>query len=221
MLQAVQVWLSSVFWMLPCEVVSLSTLGGGAQIFAELRPVVNLRDAAGAIIELPSLVDVPVQWPSGGGYSFTFPLDVGDTGLCFFASASIATWTATGAVRSDPEGRRQGHPTDAVFIPGLRPLTSPPANAVRSVADDTLRLGVDADDSTPGRIIIDQAGKVVVDSPDIRAGSDAATDFVSLSSLVAFNLNGIKAALDIIATAAGTSHPYTVSSTAATKLKAE
>src|SRR3954462_1232005 len=46
--------------------------------------------------ELPVIPNVPVSWPSGGGYYLHLPLAAGDHVWLVFNEASIAQWRATG-----------------------------------------------------------------------------------------------------------------------------
>jgi len=49
-------------------------------------------------VQLPLLVDCPVHFPEGGGYSLTFPVALGDEALVVFSSRSIDAWWASGNV---------------------------------------------------------------------------------------------------------------------------
>lgn len=49
-------------------------------------------------VSLPILVDCPVFFPSGGGYTLTFPLVKGDECLVVFASRCIDAWWQSGKV---------------------------------------------------------------------------------------------------------------------------
>lgn len=46
----------------------------------------------------PILVDVPVQFPQGGGYSLTFPVAQGDDCLVMFAERGYSKWLYEGAM---------------------------------------------------------------------------------------------------------------------------
>lgn len=46
-------------------------------------------------INLPLLVDVPVVFPAAGGFTITFPIQLGDECLVVFASRCIDTWWST------------------------------------------------------------------------------------------------------------------------------
>ena len=69
--------------------------------------------------QLPILPDVPVQWPSGGDWSQTFPLKKGDEGIAIFACRCIDSWWQSGGVQTQAE-QRMHDLSDAMFVPGIR-----------------------------------------------------------------------------------------------------
>jgi hypothetical protein len=87
---------------------------------------------------LPVITDVPVIFPGAGIYRLTFPISAGDTGLIVFSSRSLEDWLSLGGT-VEPADKRRFSLTDAVFIPGLRPFSSPLA----SPPDDALTIGVE------------------------------------------------------------------------------
>ncbi|MBC8952589.1 Gp138 family membrane-puncturing spike protein [Xenorhabdus sp. PB62.4] len=73
---------------------------------------------SGEVLELPPLVDVPVQFPRAGGFCFTVPVSAGDEGLAIFSERCIDGWYATGN-KSVPLDARLHDYSDASFIPGI------------------------------------------------------------------------------------------------------
>lgn len=122
---------------------------------------------------LPAIPNVPVAFPSSTGFAHTWPLSPGDTVYLMFADSSLDEWKSTGSADNLPADPRRFDLTDAVAIPGVRPLVKPiPATGYSSVA-------------------------MVLEGADIRMGSSAATDFVALASKVLAELNKIKAIFDV------------------------
>ncbi len=76
------------------------------------------RDPGGKTqwIKMPLCVDVPVFFPSGGGYTLTFPLKKGDEGLLVFASRCIDAWWKQGGVQSQTDLRMHDL-SDGFFFP--------------------------------------------------------------------------------------------------------
>lgn len=121
--------------------------------------------------DVPPLADVPVAWPGGAAGFVHVPLAAGDTVLVVFTEEDHSGWWSTGSVSAPRVLARHG--LHAVAIPGLRPATTPMA-------------------VTGGHVTVAAAGEV-------RLGSDAATAFVALASLVDAKLNLLR---DAIAAAA-------------------
>lgn len=90
--------LTDVHTSIPGRVVSYDA----ATQTADIEIVIQRAEQAssGAIVHetYPVIPNVPVGWPSGGGYSFQFPLSPGDGVWLVFSEASIATWRETGDV---------------------------------------------------------------------------------------------------------------------------
>lgn len=76
--------------------------------------------------------DVPVQWPRGGGGSFTFPIEKGDLVLLVISSRSLEDWWQTdGKQITEPRSVRMHNVSDAIAIPGISTeQTALPADAV-------------------------------------------------------------------------------------------
>ncbi len=72
-------------------------------------------------VALPLLLDCPVQFPSGGGFSLTFPVSEGDECLVVFASRCIDAWFASGGVQAQAEMRMHDL-SDGFALIGFRSL---------------------------------------------------------------------------------------------------
>ena len=214
MLKAARIVLSGAFWMLPCEVVKFDRDEG----CVDLRPVIRDRDENGEVFDLPDVVCAPVIWPFlGGGWSSVFDIAEGDIGLGLFSSRSMSSWVSTGSKKADPEGSRQGSLSDGVFIAGIRSLDDPPA----ALATEGLHIGKD---DGAARLSISPLNQVILKGLEVLLGSETATDFVALASLVATELGKISTATGLLAAGLGgapIANPYpTPGAVAATKVKA-
>lgn len=117
---------------------------------------------------LPQIPDVPVVFPSGGGYYVTFPIAAGDTVLLVFSERPIDTWLAKGGTNNDPGDLRTHSLGDAFAIPCTRPTK----DAFTDVSSDTMALGK-------------QGGpQVHVDASTVALFSKTAADWVALASKV-------------------------------------
>ena len=72
-------------------------------------------------IELPLLVDCPVIFPSGGGFTLTFPIKAGDECLVIFSSRCIDSWWQSGGIQVQAELRMHDL-SDGFILPGPRSL---------------------------------------------------------------------------------------------------
>lgn len=92
------------------------------KITATVQPAIKARqlgtDGKWNDIALPLLLDVPVIFPGGGGFSLTFPLAQGDEGAVIFSSRCIDAWWQSGGVQTQAEMRMHDL-SDGMFIPGL------------------------------------------------------------------------------------------------------
>lgn len=68
--------------------------------------------------DLPILINVPINYPRGGGYSLTFPISQGDECLLVFSERSIDNWHINGGVKR-PLAKRFHSLSDATAIVGL------------------------------------------------------------------------------------------------------
>ena len=87
---------------------------------ATVKPAVNMLMDNGVKIEIPSLVEVPVVFPSSKFFDLEFPLDEGDGVLLVFQESDISTWK-NGDDPADPAVASRFNLDSAVAIPGLVP----------------------------------------------------------------------------------------------------
>jgi hypothetical protein len=88
-----------------------------------VQPAVKgqIQDEAGASkpVNLPVLVDVPVVFPCGGGFTLTHPVKTGDECLVVIASRCIDGWWQGGGVGGTPD-QRMHDLSDGIAIVGPR-----------------------------------------------------------------------------------------------------
>lgn len=129
---------------------------------------------------LPTLYDVPVQWPRGGGHALTFPIQVGDYVEVQCAEQSLLVWRDSGEV-SEP-GVSQAHGLNGCIAkPGWYP--------------DTMKVeGVSTTDVVIGKV--DGSASVRI-KPDgtVVLGGESGADFVALAKSVDDELSKIASTL--------------------------
>lgn len=120
-----------------------------------IQPVIRekLISASNKInyVNLPIIPNVPICWPSGGGYSITFPISVGDECLAVISDQSFDNWWLYGGVQNPIEYRRHDL-TDAIAIFGPKSipktlpepqgltLRSPKGKAIEILKDGSINI---------------------------------------------------------------------------------
>lgn len=128
------------------------------------------KDEAGDVQEadLPLLVDCPVQFPSGGGCSLTFPVATGDECLIIFSSRSVDSWWQSGGIQNQYAYRTHSL-SDGFVLLGFRSLPRVLANVSTSAAQlrsDDGETFVELDPA--GHVVTVKApGGMVIDAPTV------------------------------------------------------
>lgn len=132
-IEAIRAQIVEVNTCMPGEVVSFDAGTQSATIQLCLE-----REVLGTTEPITQLEGVPMMVQSGGGFSVTFPVNAGDPCLVLFAQRGIDNWYLDG--RCQPQAtRRHHHLSDAVFIPGLKPLP----DALGGYATDKVTIRTD------------------------------------------------------------------------------
>jgi hypothetical protein len=71
------------------------------------------------LAEYPLLLQVPVQFPSGGGYTLTFPVAAGDECMVLFNDRELDNWFTSGPGLAPAVGRLHDL-SDGIAIVGIR-----------------------------------------------------------------------------------------------------
>jgi hypothetical protein len=87
-------------------------------------------------VNYPLLLDVPIVFPSAGGFTLTMPITVGDEVLVIFASRCIDAWWQAGGVNNVPMEARMHDLSDAFAMPG--PKSKP--NVIGSISATACQL---------------------------------------------------------------------------------
>lgn len=118
-IQALAEWQSQMWTALPAIITSYDA----ATQTCEVQPATQLyrlkRDGTKELLTMPILVDIPVIFPSAGGYAITFPVAEGDEVLVVFASRDIDSWWAYGGTQPQVD-RRMHDLSDGFAILGPR-----------------------------------------------------------------------------------------------------
>ena len=116
-----------------------------------VEPAIKRVFVDGESLALPVLINVPVCFPTAGGFSITFPIAKGDECLIMFSERSIDNWLKFGDLRA-PNDRRFHDLSDGFVIMGIRSNPKALANhdasnlVLRNEANDN-KLAINADGS--------------------------------------------------------------------------
>lgn len=100
--EAIASALSDAHTSIPARVLKYNPATATKQATVDCEIVILRAEQAesGATIHerYPNVPNVPIGWPSGGGYSLQFPLNPGDGVWLVFSEAAIANWRETGDI---------------------------------------------------------------------------------------------------------------------------
>ncbi|MNX82926.1 hypothetical protein D3C86_1146690 [compost metagenome] len=111
--------LNSIYTAMPCIVVAVDDM---AAMRISVQPVLNVKYKDGTSEERPVIFNVPVMMPGTNNTLISFPISVGDTGMCMFSQRGLDTFKSGNGYPSTPTDFRKFDKRDAVFVPGLYPF---------------------------------------------------------------------------------------------------
>ena len=175
---------------LPGRVKSYDASKNLAEIEVCINPTIR-KDGGDEVEVLGVIKNVPIEWMSGGGYFFAFPLNQGDEVKITFHDFSLDQWIEKGGVVTVKD-QHTHHLSDASAYPGMRAKPKALPNGHSS------------------KLII---GKI--DNPSLQFQIDdsfflfggAAAQFLARADKVLDRLNAFKSTFD--------GHTHTVTGTAA------
>lgn len=147
-----------------------------AKMTCEVQPAIQgiIEDAEGNFknVNLPLLVDVPITFPSAGGFTLTFPIKADDEVLVIIANRCIDSWWQSGGIRTPAEARMHDL-SDGFAIPG--PKSQP--KVIANISSENAQLRNDSGDTyveiTPGgNIKLISTTTVEIESPNVKIEGD-------------------------------------------------
>jgi len=161
---------------LPGIIVSYDPARQTCSVQPAIRGSVTNETGQAQAVNLPLLVDVPVQFPRGGGFACTFPLIAGDDVLVVFASRCIDAWWQSGGIQRAMEARMHDL-SDGFAIPG--PTSQP--RKLSNVQTDGIELRDEARTTylklTAGTIFI--KGNIVHEGNTNQTGNNTVTGTIT------------------------------------------
>lgn len=117
--------LEGVHTALPAKVVRYDASTQQADVQPLVKAAYTDEEGERQVASLPVVASVPVVMLTAGGFTFTVPVQNGNTGLLVFAEASLDRWLAGTGGEVDPEIDVRHGLSDGVFLPGLLPFGAP------------------------------------------------------------------------------------------------
>lgn len=171
--------LGEVHVSMPGRIVSYDASTQLAEVECLLNPTLMTAEGEETIV-IGVITNVPIEFPSGGGYFMSFPLAAGDPVKLTFHDYSLDVWMQRGGV-VDVKDLRSHHQSDASAYPGLR------AKPQKLTSASATKLVIGKDDDT--------SMQITIDGSTIKIG-DTATSYVALAT----QLNQILTALYAVVT---------------------
>jgi len=173
---------STLWTAMPARIVSITSMRD--KIIVDCQPTLrckfNNKDGGFEWVDMPVLADVPVVFPSGGGFMLAFPLKIDDEVLVVFANRCIDAWWQSGGVQNQIEFRTHDL-SDGFALPGpfSQPRVPPqPLNSnnvqLRNMEGDTF-----VEITPSGTVRIKATESLEVQTPVVTI---AATDHILLSA---------------------------------------
>lgn len=194
---------ANMWTSLPAVVTNVSRLAG--ELVIEAVPTIQVRvtnpDQTSQFVTLPTIPDIPLVIPNGGGYSLTFPIQVKDEVLLIFSSRCIDSWWQSGGV-GVPFEERMHHLSDGIAIAGPRNKMNVPSNYSTTTAqfrsdDGSQVVEIDSPNATIQITNGDGSEQVILRDSDGSINAIAKTS-ITLESGGFINIRAAQA-IDIVA----------------------
>ncbi len=169
--EAIESRLLDLHVAMPCKVTAYQASTQRCDCQPQLQ--LSVPDGTGGYLleTLPVLPNVPVCFPSGGGFFASFPLAVGDPVMVVFADRSIGAWLAKGEV-CDPGDLHKHSLSGAVAYPGIKTT----GHALASASGSNMVLGKDGT----------SAAQIELTGSEVHLGAGASDPVVTQKDLGAF-----------------------------------
>lgn len=111
------------------------------------------KKVGGVFVKIPTLINVPIFFPQGGGFSVTYPLKKGSKVLCIFCQRSIDDWLED--INDDLKQCRKFDLSDAFALPMGHTKKTP----IPEADENNMVIGI-----AGGQIHIDPNGNLFLNS---------------------------------------------------------
>ncbi|MDN7549069.1 phage baseplate assembly protein V [Burkholderia cenocepacia] len=173
---ALRGWQVGMWTALPGVIESFDDVALTCVVQPAIKIPVRANDGTVTTAALPPVVDCPVQFPSGGDCTLTFPVAPGDECLLVFASRSVDAWWQSGGVQ-EQAALRMHDLSDGFALLGFRSrpraLPGVSATSVQLRSDDGSTY-VDLNPAA-GTLRLVAPGGLEIDAPTVKVNSPQST----------------------------------------------
>lgn len=159
---------ASVWTAMPGIVQEYNASKATCSVQPAIQGLLRDKDGFESWVKMPLLVDCPVVFPSGGGFSLTFPIAAGDECLVVFASRCIDAWWQSGGVQPQADLRMHDL-SDGFVIVGPRSQANRISNP--STTDVVLRNAAGTTSvsiKSSGEVDITSPTRLSINAPSVR-----------------------------------------------------
>jgi hypothetical protein len=156
---AFEQFLKQYFFCLPAIIISYDS----STKRAEVQPGIKIRTKESIISQAP-ILDVPIIFPSGGGYCVLMPLKAGDTILLLFSQRGIAAFKQNFTETSPDDNLFEK--SDAIGIAGFGDLTVSPVDSEGINIQDSEGLNYITLGSE--KMKLNHAAKIQLEAPSVE-----------------------------------------------------
>jgi len=130
---------AQIWTAIPCQIQAYNASANTVKVQPVIQGEIRKPSGQTQFVNLPYFDDVPVFYPSGGGFSLSFPLKEGDECLVVFSCRNIDLWWKNGGIQK-PNNSRMHDIADGFAIVGFRSqakkLSQPSTNSAQLRSDD-------------------------------------------------------------------------------------
>lgn len=173
---ALRGWQVGMWTALPGVIESFDDVALTCVVQPAIKIPVRANDGTVTTAALPPVVDCPVQFPSGGNCTLTFPVAPGDECLLVFASRSVDAWWQSGGVQ-EQSALRMHDLSDGFALLGFRsrPRALPGISATSAqLRSDDGATYVDLNPAA-GTLKLVAPGGLEIDAPTVKVNSPKST----------------------------------------------
>lgn len=172
---------------LPATVTKVNFAKMTCECQPTIQAVVADQDGNRSTVDMPLLLDVPIVFPSAGGFTITLPLAINDEVLVIFSSRCIDAWWQSGGVQQAMEARMHDL-SDGFAIPGPKSLP----NVISSISSTGAQIRNNSG-STYVEISADGKIKLVTGSEVAITGNLKVSGNITAQGNVTATLGDVKA----------------------------